>query len=92
MRDEILQKNCRSYECQKNVAASKKSINFDFILPGNFKNTEETNTAKHRNSKGWHNFQLHQDGFNNTATYHEAIKTIKKGHKVRLQAQTVHLY
>lgn len=80
----------RVSKTQQQVKRNKKKN--ESILPGHFKNTEKTNTAEHWNSKGRHNFQLHQDGFNNATTYHEAIKTIKKGHKVGLQAQTVHLH
>lgn len=73
------------------INQNKESTIFESILPGHFENTEKANTAEHWDSKGRHNFQLHQDGFNNATTYHEAIETIEKGHKVGLQAQTVHL-
>lgn len=63
----------------------------DQILPCDFEDSQQADTAEHRDTERGHDFQLHQNRFSDSATHHEAVKTVKQRNKIGLEPETVHL-
>ena len=61
------------------------------VSPCDLEDPEQADTAEHGDAQRRHDGQLHQDGLGDASTHHEAVKSVEQGHKVGLQAQTVHL-
>lgn len=60
--------------------------------PCDLKDPKESYTAENRDAQRRHDGQFYQDSLYDASTHHEAVKAVKQGHKVGLQAQAVHLY
>lgn len=63
-----------------------------YCSPCDLEDPKQSYAAEHRDAQRRHDGQLHQDGLYDASTHHEAVKAIKKRHKVGLQPQTVHLH
>lgn len=61
-------------------------------LPGHLEYPEQADAAQHRDADGWDDIHLNKQHFQNTTTDHKAIKAVKKGHEIDLQAEGVHLH
>lgn len=62
------------------------------VLPRDLEDPQQTHTAEHGDAQRRHDFKLHQNGFCNSSTHHEAVESVEQGDEVGLQTQTVHLH
>lgn len=61
-------------------------------LPGHLEDPEQADTAQHRDADGRDDLQLHQQHLQDAAAHHKAVKAVKQGHEVDLEAEGVHLH
>lgn len=54
-------------------------------LPSYFEDSQEADTAEHRDSKGLHDLEFYQDSLQYPTTYHKTVKTIEEADKIGLE-------